>query len=206
MTVALPSPAPVPTLHPAPRRLRLASEEEPSRPASDGASPLVAYLVLLPEDTDPVALFARTGLRPHIRSVDLDDIPNPSLDVLGSLRVGDNSPVRSGPYPSEGPVRIDTGRHVAELDGAELDLTYMEFALLARLVERPEQVHSREQLVRHVSIPAGSTRVRSAHPRGWSPGTKADSAALTEDGPPSPRGDGQASYRSTHTAFVKGRP
>ena len=150
MTVALPSPAPVSTLHPTPRRLRLAPEKERFRPSGDGASSFAAYVVLLPQDIDPVALFARTGLRPHIRSVDLDDIPNPSRDATSPSSVPGNSPVRGGSYLVDDPVRIDAGRHVAELDGVELDLTHMEFALLARLVECPGQVHSREQLVRHV--------------------------------------------------------
>ncbi|MCF3171983.1 winged helix-turn-helix transcriptional regulator [Streptomyces sioyaensis] len=44
-------------------------------------------------------------------------------------------------------VRVDAARHVAELDGRELDLTYLEFALLAHLVRHPHQVHSREQLM-----------------------------------------------------------
>ncbi|MGW2836093.1 winged helix-turn-helix domain-containing protein [Streptomyces sp. NPDC001286] len=36
------------------------------------------------------------------------------------------------------------------MEGKELDLTYLEFALLARLVMHPHRVHTREQLVEHV--------------------------------------------------------
>ena len=46
-----------------------------------------------------------------------------------------------------GAIRIDPARHVAEVDGRELDLTYLEFGLLAHLVLHPHQVHSRERLM-----------------------------------------------------------
>ncbi len=42
-------------------------------------------------------------------------------------------------------VRIDPARHAAAVDGHELDLTYLEFALLEHLVPYPRRVHSREQ-------------------------------------------------------------
>jgi DNA-binding response OmpR family regulator len=44
-------------------------------------------------------------------------------------------------------VRVDPDRRIAEVDGAELDLTYLEFGLLAHLVAHPHTVHSRESLV-----------------------------------------------------------
>ncbi|WP_210586920.1 winged helix-turn-helix domain-containing protein [Streptomyces sp. GESEQ-35] len=44
-------------------------------------------------------------------------------------------------------VRVDTARRTAEVDGRELDLTYLEFELLAHLVTRPGRVHTRDQLV-----------------------------------------------------------
>ncbi|MEU6285499.1 winged helix-turn-helix domain-containing protein [Streptomyces sp. NPDC047028] len=136
MTMALPSPTSL-LSEPSAPRLRIAPE--PTTPsAQDGTPPLAAYLVLLPADTDPAAVFARTGLRPHIRAVALDELPAPAPLPDG------------GEHPAGGPVRIDTSRHVALLDGHELDLTYLEFGLLARLVDRPGQVHSREQLVRSV--------------------------------------------------------
>lgn len=118
-------------------RLRLAPPVVRAPAADDHAVPMAAYLVLLPADADPATFFAHTGLRPHIRPV-----PLAGADPA--------SPVTDRPDVPDGPVRIDPGRHVAEVEGAELDLTYLEFALLARLVERPGQVHSREQLVRSV--------------------------------------------------------
>jgi DNA-binding response OmpR family regulator len=49
--------------------------------------------------------------------------------------------------PDGSPVRIDTVRRTAEVDGRELDLTYLEFELLAHLVAHPHRVHTRDQLV-----------------------------------------------------------
>ncbi|WNI14168.1 winged helix-turn-helix domain-containing protein [Actinacidiphila sp. ITFR-21] len=45
------------------------------------------------------------------------------------------------------PVRIDSDRRTAVVDGRQLDLTYLEFELLAHLVAHPHRVHSRDQLV-----------------------------------------------------------
>ncbi|MYU21440.1 winged helix-turn-helix domain-containing protein [Streptomyces sp. SID8352] len=44
-------------------------------------------------------------------------------------------------------VRIDPARRTAAVDGRELDLTYLEFELLAHLVAHPHRVHSRDHLV-----------------------------------------------------------
>jgi DNA-binding response OmpR family regulator len=45
------------------------------------------------------------------------------------------------------PVRIDSAQRVAQVDGRALDLTYLEFELLAHLVAHPHRVHTRDQLV-----------------------------------------------------------
>ncbi|MET9557002.1 winged helix-turn-helix domain-containing protein [Streptomyces sp. NPDC006645] len=47
----------------------------------------------------------------------------------------------------EGPVRIDSVKRTVEVDGRPLDLTYLEFELLAHLVAHPHRVHTRDQLV-----------------------------------------------------------
>ena len=44
-------------------------------------------------------------------------------------------------------VSIDPVRRTAAVDGRELDLTYLEFELLAHLVAHPHRVHTRDQLV-----------------------------------------------------------
>ncbi|MFJ8583452.1 winged helix-turn-helix domain-containing protein [Streptomyces sp. NPDC093595] len=49
--------------------------------------------------------------------------------------------------PAEGPVTVDSSRRTAFVDGRPLDLTYLEFELLAHLVAHPHRVHTRDQLV-----------------------------------------------------------
>ncbi|MEU7277577.1 winged helix-turn-helix domain-containing protein [Streptomyces sp. NPDC045431] len=49
--------------------------------------------------------------------------------------------------PVGGPVVIDTVRRTALVDGRPLELTYLEFELLAHLVANPHRVHTRDQLV-----------------------------------------------------------
>ncbi|MDX6352324.1 MAG: hypothetical protein QOF84_7114 [Streptomyces sp.] len=51
------------------------------------------------------------------------------------------------PDDVSGPVRIDSDRRIAKVDGRPLDLTYLEFELLAHLVAHPHRVHTRDQLV-----------------------------------------------------------
>ncbi|MFG3098406.1 winged helix-turn-helix domain-containing protein [Streptomyces sp. NPDC048202] len=55
-------------------------------------------------------------------------------------------PAPADPAP-EPAVRIDAVRRIAHVDGRELDLTYLEFELLAHLVAHPHRVHTRDQLV-----------------------------------------------------------
>ncbi|MEU1621217.1 winged helix-turn-helix domain-containing protein [Streptomyces sp. NPDC005722] len=45
------------------------------------------------------------------------------------------------------PVTVDAERRVARVAGRALDLTYLEFELLAHLVAHPQRVHTRDQLV-----------------------------------------------------------
>ncbi|SDK04399.1 winged helix-turn-helix domain-containing protein [Streptomyces indicus] len=47
-------------------------------------------------------------------------------------------------------IRIDSVQRVAEVAGRQLDLTYLEFELLAHLVAHPQRVHSRDSLVQTV--------------------------------------------------------
>ncbi|MFF8292621.1 winged helix-turn-helix domain-containing protein [Streptomyces sp. NPDC016309] len=56
-------------------------------------------------------------------------------------------PAGTAADPGEGPVTIDTTRRTAQVDGQPLDLTYLEFELLAHLVAHPHRVHTRDQLV-----------------------------------------------------------
>ncbi|MEU6977071.1 MULTISPECIES: winged helix-turn-helix domain-containing protein [unclassified Streptomyces] len=57
------------------------------------------------------------------------------------------APVAAEPAGEQGPVAIDGVQRVAVVDGRPLDLTYLEFELLAHLVAHPHRVHTRDQLV-----------------------------------------------------------
>lgn len=91
-------------------------------PALPGRPPMVGYLVLVPADQQPAGAAASAQHRTFV--------PEPAADA-----------------PASGPVRIDSTRRTATVDGVVLDLTYLEFELLAHLVAHPHRVHTRDQLV-----------------------------------------------------------
>jgi len=57
---------------------------------------------------------------------------------------------RSGAVLEVGGLHLDTARHHAVCDGATLDLTPKEFALLRYFMSRPGEVVSQEELLDHV--------------------------------------------------------
>ncbi|TGB16220.1 winged helix-turn-helix domain-containing protein [Streptomyces sp. MZ04] len=61
--------------------------------------------------------------------------------------VAEPEPRREATGPGAGPVWIDPVQRAAQVDGVPLDLTYLEFELLAHLVAHPHRVHTRDQLV-----------------------------------------------------------
>ncbi|MFE2885846.1 winged helix-turn-helix domain-containing protein [Streptomyces graminifolii] len=69
-------------------------------------------------------------------------IPADSPHLVRSAPVAPALPAEAEPL-----VRIDTVQRTAQLNGEELDLTYLEFELLAHLVAHPNRVHTRDQLV-----------------------------------------------------------
>ncbi|MGW3663829.1 winged helix-turn-helix domain-containing protein [Streptomyces sp. NPDC005141] len=89
-------------------------------PVLPGQPPMIGYLVLVPADQQPLLPLAVT------------DRAEPP-----AARDGGAEPL----------VRIDTVQRTAEIDGQVLDLTYLEFELLAHLVRHPHRVHTRDQLV-----------------------------------------------------------
>ncbi|MDA5285506.1 winged helix-turn-helix domain-containing protein [Streptomyces sp. NPDC054904] len=92
-----------------------------SLPTLPGNPPMVGYLVLVPADQQPPIAFA-----PQSVPLPAAEAPTTTGDAL---------------------VRIDSAQRTAEVDGQVLDLTYLEFELLAHLVAHPHRVHSRDQLV-----------------------------------------------------------
>ncbi|MEU0656532.1 winged helix-turn-helix domain-containing protein [Streptomyces albogriseolus] len=137
MTTALPHPTV--SLRPLPdtRHLHLVADGVRHDAEDPASPPLVGYLLLVPQGTDPLDLFVKDRPRPEFRPVAADTTADPTAGVTAP-------PVRQ---PADDAVRIDTARRTAEVDGRELDLTYLEFELLAHLVRRPHLVQSRETLV-----------------------------------------------------------
>ncbi|MFF9686164.1 winged helix-turn-helix domain-containing protein [Streptomyces sp. NPDC014623] len=93
-------------------------------PALPGRPPMVGYLVLVPAGRQPAPAGAVASAQHR------EPVPEP---VAGA--------------PAGGPVRIDPSRRTAAVDGVPLDLTYLEFELLAHLVAHPHRVHTRDSLV-----------------------------------------------------------
>ncbi|MEE1801457.1 winged helix-turn-helix domain-containing protein [Streptomyces sp. JV176] len=97
-------------------------------PSLPGQPPMIGYLVLVPADQHPagaVAPAAPSALGPTPVSV-----PATATAAVGG-----------------GSVLVDNVQRTAVVDGRPLDLTYLEFELLAHLVAHPHRVHSRDQLV-----------------------------------------------------------
>ena len=86
-------------------------------------TPLVGYLVLVPE-----------GVAPTLAAAPPPQAPAPTRAAAGA---------------TEGLV-IDPELRTARLDGEPLELTYLEFELLAHLTAHPHRVHTRDRLVEAV--------------------------------------------------------
>ncbi|WP_405879331.1 winged helix-turn-helix domain-containing protein [Streptomyces sp. NBC_01136] len=94
-------------------------------PVLPGRPPMIGYLLLVPADQQPLLPLP----------VAVQDRPSAPDAEAESAAGGD--PL----------VRIDSVQRTAEVDGRPLDLTYLEFELLAHLVAHPHRVHTRDQLV-----------------------------------------------------------
>ncbi|MFF2330350.1 MULTISPECIES: winged helix-turn-helix domain-containing protein [unclassified Streptomyces] len=92
-------------------------------PALPGRPPMIGYLVLVPADQQPAVTAAATAAAQYV-------VPTPVEEPAAA-----------------GPVHIDAVQRTASVDGKTLDLTYLEFELLAHLVAHPHRVHTRDQLV-----------------------------------------------------------
>ncbi|MFD7225449.1 winged helix-turn-helix domain-containing protein [Streptomyces sp. NPDC059892] len=105
-------------------------------PSLPGQPPMVGYLVLVPADQHAAVLAAASA--PYLATTETaGDGPG-----TGTEGAGTGSRAAGG-----GPVSIDSVRRTAVVDGEQLDLTYLEFELLAHLVAHPHRVHTRDQLV-----------------------------------------------------------
>ncbi|MEU9448114.1 winged helix-turn-helix domain-containing protein [Streptomyces sp. NPDC048277] len=98
-------------------------------PALPGRPPMIGYLVLVPADQQPPFLPVAVPDRPDQPEATAE--PDPA----------------TGPAGARPLVTVDTVQRTAQVGGRELDLTYLEFELLAHLVAYPNRVHTRDQLV-----------------------------------------------------------
>uniref|UniRef100_UPI000A37A98C winged helix-turn-helix domain-containing protein n=1 Tax=Streptomyces carpinensis TaxID=66369 RepID=UPI000A37A98C len=98
-------------------------------PTLPGRPPMIGYLVLVPADQ-----------RPPFPPVPVAVPDHPEAALPGAA-------TEAGAEGGDPLVRIDPVRRTAEVAGRRLDLTYLEFELLAHLVAHPHRVHTRDQLV-----------------------------------------------------------
>ncbi|MFF7649607.1 winged helix-turn-helix domain-containing protein [Streptomyces sp. NPDC007983] len=96
-------------------------------PALPGQPPMIGYLVLVPADQH-----------------------RPRAAAATAAATTPAAPTPAAPDPltiDDGPVSIDPEQRTVRVAGRPLDLTYLEFELLAHLVAHPHRVHTRDQLV-----------------------------------------------------------
>lgn len=122
--------------------------------------------------TSPPSLPLPAAGRQHLRAVRAADVPpvpdflppgatwlpapghlmpaaaggTPMVGYLVLVPAEGQAPPRPAPT-ADRPVAVDVERRVAQVPGRTLDLTYLEFELLAHLVAHPHRVHTRDQLV-----------------------------------------------------------
>ncbi|MFI6607258.1 winged helix-turn-helix domain-containing protein [Streptomyces sp. NPDC050507] len=119
-------------------RLRAVAPDEVVRPADVSAflTPGATWLPA-PQHTLP----ALPGRPPMVGYLVL--VPADQQSAIAAATAQYLVPTDAG----TGPVRIDSVQRTAAVNGNTLDLTYLEFELLAHLVAHPHRVHTRDQLV-----------------------------------------------------------
>ncbi|MDP5311513.1 winged helix-turn-helix domain-containing protein [Streptomyces poriferorum] len=119
-------------------RLRAVAPDEVVRPADVSAflTPGATWLPA-PQHTLP----ALPGRPPMVGYLVL--VPADQQSAIAAATAQYLVPADAG----TGPVRIDSVQRTAAVNGNTLDLTYLEFELLAHLVAHPHRVHTRDQLV-----------------------------------------------------------
>ncbi|MFC0597218.1 winged helix-turn-helix domain-containing protein [Streptomyces palmae] len=128
---AAPTPSPLATSHPLRQRLRAVAPNE---------MPPVAALL----NSDATWLPAPPHTVPSLPG----QPPMVGYLVLVPADRQHRQPATpAGPSNGDDLVRIDHEQRAAWVAGRQLDLTYLEFELLAHLVGHPHRVHTRDQLV-----------------------------------------------------------
>ncbi|MEV7184852.1 winged helix-turn-helix domain-containing protein [Kitasatospora sp. NPDC093102] len=113
--------------------------------------PMVGYLVLVPAESPVAGAGGLSGVPVGVGatgSAAAHAVPGaqPATGGPGAQTV---TGVRSARPAARG-ISVDTERRNAYVDGRLLDLTYLEFELLAHLTEHPQRVHTRDHLVSSV--------------------------------------------------------
>ncbi|MFJ6797360.1 winged helix-turn-helix domain-containing protein [Streptomyces sp. NPDC091268] len=140
-----PLPAPATRRAPAPGRgprLQLVGGRAPGAPAVETAGGRVGYLVFLPAHVDPAAVMSAHGVRPEIHPLE----PEAPLVPAGPGAWPMATPAAES-VDCDDAIRVDRERRLAEVDGRQLELTYLEFDLLAHFVAHPYTVHTRDALI-----------------------------------------------------------
>ncbi len=167
------------------------------RRLQDSHVDLVVLDLMLPGDVDGVELCRRIRRAPHTASLPVvmvtargeevdrvvgfevgadDYVPKPFSPrelvlrieaVLRRSHMGAHGTRPENDVLRFGPLCIDLPGHRVEVDGAPVELTALEFRLLAWLAERPGRVQSREQLLEHVwgYAPGVGSRTVDTHVR-----------------------------------------
>ncbi|MCX4745348.1 winged helix-turn-helix domain-containing protein [Kitasatospora sp. NBC_01287] len=103
--------------------------------AGAAAQSLVGYLVLVPADSAAVAAAPVQALPVPVAPVHVTASAPNSVSERATARAGQRG------------ISVDLDRRSAYVDGKLLDLTYLEFELLAHLTQYPQRVHTRDHLV-----------------------------------------------------------
>ncbi|NBE56538.1 winged helix-turn-helix domain-containing protein, partial [Streptomyces boluensis] len=135
-------------------------------PTLPGHPPMIGYLVLVPADQLPGRRPGpqagqqplpqptpqpgqHPGQRPGFASAAPAAHPQAprAAQVAHAPTVPDAVRTEASHSSADELVHIDPVQRTAQVDGHRLDLTYLEFELLAHLVAHPHRVHTRDQLV-----------------------------------------------------------
>ncbi len=122
-----------------------------TRPSQLTSAPRQRLRAVRADELPPVADFLPPGATwVPAPGHTLPSVPGqpPMVGYLVLVPAGQVPGRAAAPSPAgEGPIGIDAERRVATVDGRPLELTYLEFELLAHLVAHPHRVHTRDQLV-----------------------------------------------------------
>ncbi|MFG2818324.1 winged helix-turn-helix domain-containing protein [Kitasatospora sp. NPDC048365] len=135
------------TVTPHLRAVRSLPADTDRRPRPAGLPEGATVVASLPQSALPQALLAQLGAVGRQPLVGyLVVVPDERAEQPEPAPV---LPLRPASQAGHG-ISVDTERRTAHADGRPLDLTYLEFELLAHLTAHPHRVHTRDHLVNAV--------------------------------------------------------